>query len=111
MVNTKKISKKYTLPKWFWLGWGIILVIIIISIAIYALWRTGLPGYYNALSACGGKPPVEARTFITSTYLTPADDKYRIPGDQLGYTNYFCTEAEAQEAGYDHEENSKQFIR
>jgi len=111
MVSSKKIPKKYALPKWFWLSWIAVALVIIGSIGAFSFWRSGWPGYYSALSACGGKPPVEARTFITKTYLTPADDKYKIPGNQLGYAEYFCTEAEALEAGYDHEENSKQFIR
>lgn len=103
MAKQKELKKQYPLPKWYWITLVATVLVVIGSIAVFLYWQTGWPGYLHALGECGGRPPVEGSSFMTSTYINPGDDKYRIPG-QGGYRMYFCTEDEAQSARFKHVE-------
>jgi len=101
VLNSKKIPKKYALPKWFWIACIGIVVFILGSLGSVVFWHTGWPSYYQALQKCDGKPPVLAGGLLSSQYLAPRDEDYRIPG-RPEFKEYFCSEAEAIEAGYHH---------
>ncbi|MBM3210327.1 hypothetical protein FJZ39_03240 [Candidatus Saccharibacteria bacterium] len=67
----------------------------------------GWPKYLAAKQKCGGKKPVTAFTFFGSEYTLPTDESYHVPtGSNPIITNkYFCTGAEAIEAGFEHKAN------
>lgn len=103
----QKVSEKekYALPKWFWVIAIAIAVFIASSVGYYFIDRTGWPDYIQALSKCGGRPPIQADNswiFSSNEYIMPSDEAYRIPKPQQGSWVYFCSEAEAQTAGYKH---------
>ena len=101
MTKRKDLNKQYPLPKWFWATIVAIAAVILLSVGYFLYWQTGWPSYLSALDRCGHKPPVEASSFIASTYINPGDDSYRIPGEK-GYTTYFCTESDAILSRYKH---------
>lgn len=102
MIDSMAVQKakgdQYKLPKSFWLILVGLALVVIILLGWLLIWRSGWPNYVQGLNQCGGKPPVIASTFITSTYVTPADDRYRIPGAASDI--YFCSEADAKAAGF-----------
>lgn len=100
MIKKKETQKEYALPKWFWailIGAGVIVIILVGWLLFY---RTGWPGYLYALNECDGKPPIRVSSFIANRYIAPGDESYRIPGGWGLSTGYYCSEAEAIDAGY-----------
>lgn len=80
--------------------------IIIISIVLLVLGTvTGINNYFIAYFRCGAKAPIAATNFAASW-------SYRLPGER-GYgphpfnNKYYCTQAEAEQAGYRHSTLSK----
>jgi hypothetical protein len=105
----KSKNNLYALPRWFWVTLVAVVLVIVSSIGYFFYWQTGWPGYLHALDKCGGHPPIRASSPIlygNSTYVTPNDKSYAIPGKVHSGAeyHYFCTEDEARMAGFEHEE-------
>ena len=76
---------------------GIVVFIILYSIACFTPYISGYPLFPIYVIRCG-KLPIPASTFATSfIYLLPGDRYY---GPGKGVDKYFCTEQEALEAGF-----------
>lgn len=100
MAKQEDLKKIYALPKEYWIISIVILVIVLVLIGGFFYWRTGWPGYIDALKRCDGRPPVQVNTW-SDLYILPGDERYRIPG-QSGYRTYFCTESEVKALYYKH---------
>jgi flagellar basal body-associated protein FliL len=101
MVKNIKTDDKKRLPKVIIVSAIALALIVAATVSYYFYDKSGWPGYVSALHECGNKPPVEAKSFITSTYIKPDDEAYRIPGEK-GYRTYYCSENKAQAEGYKH---------
>lgn len=98
---TKQQSKNnFALPKAFWLITIFVIITIVTAVSLFLYWRSGWPNYKAALEKCNNRPPIQATTFISTTYKLPSDKSYNIPGGPSDV--YFCTESEAIKNGFHH---------
>lgn len=96
-VDESVEEKKPSLPMWV----KIVFIVFGLGIVALYLFMSGWGGYAYSYVTCGIKQPLIASTAETGrAYYLPDHRRYSAPGEGVFFGGYYCTEAQARDAGF-----------
>jgi hypothetical protein len=96
-VIAEEEKKKSLFPSWV----KYVLAAAAVALVILYLFASGWGGYGVAYVKCGAAQPLITSTIDNAKiYYTPEHRRYSAPGEGTSFNGYFCTDGEAQKAGY-----------